>query len=470
MFIVRRRRAADFFVTAAFTILFFLGWVIPSAADMVDLGTLGGTGSSAFGISADGTVIVGSSDTTGDVATHAFIYSGVTMTDLGTLGGSSSVANAISGNGSVIVGSSLIVGDAEKHAFSYSGAVMTDLGTLGGTFSSANAVSADGSVIVGVSRTGGAVSHAFSYSGAVMTDLGTLGGNNSYALAISTDGSVIVGQSYLVGDVAFHAFSYAAATMTDLGTLGGTNSLATAVSSDGSVIVGQSNITGDLETHAFSYAGAVMTDLGTLGGKTSVATGVSADGSVIVGYSLITGNTATHAFVYRSSMVDINNTAETISTTASATRGYADMRSASLWSMANYDCANFGDNGLCMSVGGRYASQSGDFAEAAGTAIVAMPLGENIHAGLFFDYADSNSNPDGFAVDSGLPTVGGFIGYRATPGKGGLGVRVSGAFQSGEIDITRQALAGTEAGQGKADTQSYVLNAEVSYGMWLVPA
>jgi probable HAF family extracellular repeat protein len=51
---------------------------------MTDLGTLGGTDSSAMGINASGQV-VGFSDTAGDAAQHAFLYDGSAMIDLNTL-------------------------------------------------------------------------------------------------------------------------------------------------------------------------------------------------------------------------------------------------------------------------------------------------------------------------------------------------------------------------------------------------
>jgi len=51
---------------------------------MQDLGTLGGNSSSAAGINASGQ-IVGRSTTTGEVATHGFLYSGGIMYDLNNL-------------------------------------------------------------------------------------------------------------------------------------------------------------------------------------------------------------------------------------------------------------------------------------------------------------------------------------------------------------------------------------------------
>src|SRR5258708_5486664 len=64
---------------------------------------------------------------------RAQLYS---VTDLGTLGGTYSSANAIN-SGGIVVGGANLTGDTAGHAFSYSGGVMTDLGTLGGNQSSA---------------------------------------------------------------------------------------------------------------------------------------------------------------------------------------------------------------------------------------------------------------------------------------------------------------------------------------------
>lgn len=96
---------------------------------MYDLGTLGGSSSYSFanGIN-DFNEVAGSSDITGDTASHAFLSSGGVMTDLGTLGGTESSAVGIN-NAHQVVGSSQITGDTAYHAFLYSGGVMSDLNT-----------------------------------------------------------------------------------------------------------------------------------------------------------------------------------------------------------------------------------------------------------------------------------------------------------------------------------------------------
>ncbi len=64
-------------------------------------GTLGGTYSEAWGVNADGSVVVGYSHLTGDTAIRAFRWtaSDNTMHDLGTLGGSYSAAWGVNADG-----------------------------------------------------------------------------------------------------------------------------------------------------------------------------------------------------------------------------------------------------------------------------------------------------------------------------------------------------------------------------------
>ena len=94
---------------------------------MQDLGTLGGTTSSAFGINEAGKVVGEAATSNNEV--HAFLYNGGQMQDLGTLGGSHSRAWDIN-EADKVVGSSTTRGDAEQHTFLYSGRKMRDLGTL----------------------------------------------------------------------------------------------------------------------------------------------------------------------------------------------------------------------------------------------------------------------------------------------------------------------------------------------------
>ncbi len=258
------------------------------------ISTFPGGYSGVRALSADGTVVVGDSTSpVGFQENHAMRWSGGVATDLGTLGGLLSQAFGVSADGSVVVGSAGYDISLQDHAFRWSGGVMSDLGTLGGSTSAAYGVSADGLVVVGASSiTGNLETHAFRWSGGVMSDLGTLGGTNSRAYGVSADGSVVVGHSYMAGPFSIHAFRWSGGVMSDLGTLGGTSSSARAVSADGSVVVGSADIAGDLYSHAFRWSGGVMSDLGTLGGTSSSARAISADGRVVVGTSAVNNRVA----------------------------------------------------------------------------------------------------------------------------------------------------------------------------------
>ena len=128
--------------------LFFLSSYKILNAEMTSLGVLtGGTSfSSAAGVSSDGSVIVGGSDSTD--GSRAFKYVDGTMTSLGILPGGTSFSQAVSvsSDGSVIVGFSESSSSEGYQAFKYDSTNgMTGLGFLtGGTNSYANDVSGDG--------------------------------------------------------------------------------------------------------------------------------------------------------------------------------------------------------------------------------------------------------------------------------------------------------------------------------------
>ena len=245
-----------------------------SGGSMVDLGTLGGPGTSSYGYGInDAGQVVGSSYIAGNSDQHAFLYSGGSMVDLGTLGGSNSYANDINNAGQV-VGSSYITGNSATHAFLYSGGIMTDLGTLGGTHSGANGINNIGQVTGSSRITGSTASHAFLYSGGSMVDLGTLGGTTSIGYGINDAGQV-TGASYITGNSTQHAFLYSGGIMTDLGTLGGIFTWGEGINNAGQV-VGTSNLADGSGSHAFLYSGGTMYDLNDLVGPSPIATIINA--------------------------------------------------------------------------------------------------------------------------------------------------------------------------------------------------
>ena len=236
-------------------------------------------------------------------------------------GGIDVLVNGISADGSVIVGS---FRDANKveHAYRWteSGGAQ-DLGTMGGTSASATGASADGSVIVGDFRDGHGVVHVFRWSesrGA--EDLGAMGGDvKALSVGVSADGSVIVGIVFNWTANLEHAFRWTQSAGAQSLDTPGQNQSIRGVSADGSVIVGSffgplEDGTGNSAAEAAAVDAATVDlgamgriaaarapqivenvyrwtaaggtqNLGTLGmsGQEAWVTGVSADGSAIVG-------------------------------------------------------------------------------------------------------------------------------------------------------------------------------------------
>jgi probable HAF family extracellular repeat protein len=186
-----------------------------AAGGMQGLGDLpGGNGGWANSASGNGSVIVGQSFS--EFHIEAFRWtSGGGMVGLGYLpgGGLESSATRVSADGSVIVGSSdrgPAAGYYEAFRWTAAGG-MQGLGDLpGGEFSSgARGVSADGSVIVGAGTTASGIEAVRWTSGGGMVGLGQLpGGVGSEAIGVSGDGSVVVGVSNF--NPGFRAFYWTA--------------------------------------------------------------------------------------------------------------------------------------------------------------------------------------------------------------------------------------------------------------------
>ena len=166
------------------------------------LGQLPGTGigSVGTGISADGSVVVGTGTSTDFEAFRWTSSEG--MVGLGFLPGRvSSRGTGVSGDGSIVVGSSSDENFASE-AFRWTAATgMVGLGDLvgGDGFSIASAVSSDGTAIVGISSRPGAPDNGEAFrwtSSGGMVGLGNAPDGrflNSRATAVSADGAVIVG-------------------------------------------------------------------------------------------------------------------------------------------------------------------------------------------------------------------------------------------------------------------------------------
>jgi probable HAF family extracellular repeat protein len=159
---------------------------------MKALGTLGSPYSYGYGINAAAT-IVGSSPLNKKLTSyHAFIRRvGSGLADIGTLGGSDSTALGIN-QYEQVVGWSALSGGSFPQAFLWTATSgMQALATLGGPSSSAVSIN-NNSQIVGFSDLSQAVTHAALWTAPnQIRDLGTLGGSYATASSINDDGQVV---------------------------------------------------------------------------------------------------------------------------------------------------------------------------------------------------------------------------------------------------------------------------------------
>lgn len=256
------------------------------------LGTLGGDWSAAFGVSQDGSVVVGRSrNRAGREIAFRWTASGG-MRSLGTFGGDSSGATAVSADGTIVVGWAYDT-QQRPRAFRWQNNRMQDLGTLGGDAAAALGISADGSVIVGWAADGSVEWRACRWTASGAEGLIA---DRSKAWDVSDDGNVIVGTRYLGYEWGFwlvSAFRLQGSQIVEFFGILPELGEAYGVSADGNVMVGEYKWCGDVEgayfyietTRAFRATWPSGMRLLSTFGRWEAALDVSADGSVVVGYS-----------------------------------------------------------------------------------------------------------------------------------------------------------------------------------------
>jgi len=270
----------------------------------------GYVGSYAKAVSADGQIVVGQSSSSIGPEAYRWTQEGG-MVGLGMFPspvGRSSHAYGLSANGDVVVGYSLL-NNHHNEGFRWTQtASLVGLGYFsGGTIieSYAFGTSADGSVVVGYSRSANG-REAFRWTEAGgMVGLGDLPQNDfrSEASGVSADGTVVVGWSYSGSGP--EAFRWTQATgMVGLGAPSQDQfeSRALAISGNGAVIVGYAYYPGEVyQAFRWTQAGGMVPLEDLPGGiVNSRALAVSGDGSVVVGYG--TTDAGQEAFIWHTSI------------------------------------------------------------------------------------------------------------------------------------------------------------------------
>jgi probable HAF family extracellular repeat protein len=269
-----------------------------SNGSVTDLGSLGSGNAIAYGVSANGGVVTGD-DAGNNRGFRWTAAGGIQDLDPNANDGVVDRPYGISADGSTIVGYYGHYPECNPNcAFLWTTAGGFEILPVPGTWIGpvAYGASKDGGVVVGAAGTAyGGPNHAWLWSSNAYVDLGALPNSacGSEASAVSEGGTVVVGWS-CDSQGRPTAFRWTAKTgMQSLGLLpGGTNSYATGASTNGSVIVGDGQTTNCPSGEQWCQApfrwtkAAGKVQIPILAGKGSaVATGVSADGKTVVGYA-----------------------------------------------------------------------------------------------------------------------------------------------------------------------------------------
>lgn len=171
---------------------------------MRDIGTLGGA-SAVPGILCEAqprNFVLGASflddninASTGIPTVDPFRWKDGKMTDLGTLGGTIGFANCSNSRGEII-GQSNLTGDIQTHAFLWRNGKIHDLGTLGGPLSEAWWINESGMIVGSADLPQPGIHDAVIWKDGKIRDLGTVDGDPcSRAYGLNSHGQVVGGSS-----------------------------------------------------------------------------------------------------------------------------------------------------------------------------------------------------------------------------------------------------------------------------------
>jgi probable HAF family extracellular repeat protein len=318
----------------------------PIHYSVINLGTLGGSFSNAYGGVTNRMWVTGDSALPSDETEHAFLWRDGVMTDLGTLGGPiSSVGNQTKNVVGFIVGTAqtsepdrlgeswvsitgLPVAQNLFKGFLWRNGVMRALPAPGGNQGAAYGVNNKGQV-VGLAENS---THDANCVPPQQLDIEAViwepereevrelpplpGDTIGAAFAINEKGQVVGGSGPTCGFLPFftiylaHAVLWRDGKVIDLGSLGGAqNNYAEVINNRGQVI-GNSDLPGDNTGHGFIWQDGVMTDLGTLPYPLnfSSAAGDINEKAQVTGVSCDSSYSMCHGFIWENGvMTDLNN-------------------------------------------------------------------------------------------------------------------------------------------------------------------
>lgn len=170
------------------------------------------------------------------------------------------------------------------------------------------------------------------------------------------------------------------------------------------------------------------------------------------------GNTETD----RLPAINVINTYSAMNRNIGQLGGVLNQKTLVLFDQLEADCAVFGANGVCLTLGGRHYAENRDSGtgQYAVSAQMAFRMNRAAHMGISLDQPGDSESPDGMDVANDVPLMGVFAVFG---GEEGMRLRLAGSYGTSNMTITRPTLTGTEPGQGSTDLTSIGVLAELGY-------
>ena len=134
--------------------------------------------------------------------------------------------------------------------------------------------------------------------------------------------------------------------------------------------------------------------------------------------------------------------------------------------MNTYDCDLFGEEGVCMSLGGRYTAINTPETQTNSLVLVGgYKLSDTLRVAGFFHRNLNHNTPASFKLSDRTPMVGALVVWNQNPNKLGYQLKLANAFQRKNAYLTREVVGVSEEGKGQTtiEAKSYVAELLYSY-------
>ena len=168
----------------------------------------------------------------------------------------------------------------------------------------------------------------------------------------------------------------------------------------------------------------------------------------------------------------LSDTQQSLANNAAALQNTYTLQNSVLANSLSYDCNEFGENGICISVGGRNTAvqAANGLNNTSALLIAAYKIHPQIRVGAYFDQNLSVNNA-GSTVNLGnnTPLMGFFGAWNERLDGAGTEIKFSAAYGQKNATVTRQAVGTSEVGIGSSTLNSQGAQITAKYGFRVTP-